>query len=387
MKQYFILRREAPAAQPRSGMFGLLRRAPPEVSTNTAELTDREARDTADDPRTEAITPIMPTRLLQPVALRAAVAPAWGVEAVGADTSPYTGAATTVAVLDTGIDRDHAAVNGVELIEEDFSGDGNGDQHGHGTHCAGTIFGRDHQGMRIGIATGVERALIGKVLDSNGSGQSDWLFDAMLWAMRNRADVVSMSLGFDFAGMVADLIRSGWPAELATSTALEAYRANLKMFDAVMEVLRAHLPFGTSPLVIAAAGNESRRELDPKFKIAASLPAAAQGVVSVAAVEPDGQKYDVADFSNIFATLSAPGVDIVSAAPGGGLQSMSGTSMACPHVAGVAALWWDCLDTGGQRPTPTSVVARLLATARRDVLVSPDETDDVGEGLVFAPQQ
>ncbi len=114
-----------------------------------------------------AVAPSIPMKLIAP--LDVGVTPAaddlaWGVKAVGADTSPLTGNGIVVAVLDTGIDKNHPAFAGVQIIEKDFTGEGNGDQHGHGTHCAGTIFGRTTDGKRIGVAPGVNKALIGKVL-------------------------------------------------------------------------------------------------------------------------------------------------------------------------------------------------------------------------------
>ena len=68
-----------------------------------------------------------------------------------------TGNGIVVAVLDTGIDKNHPAFSGAQIIEKDFSGEGNGDQHGHGTHCAGTILGRTTGGKRIGVAPGVPK--------------------------------------------------------------------------------------------------------------------------------------------------------------------------------------------------------------------------------------
>ena len=141
-------------------------------------------------------------------------------------------------------------------MERDFTGDGNGDGQGHGTHCAGTIFGRDVGGRRIGIARGVTRALIGKVLRNNGSGSSEMLFEGIQWAMQNGAQVISMSLGFDFPGLVRALMEEeDMPAEPAASTALEAYRGHLRMFDALMDMAAARDAFGGSPVVVAAAGN------------------------------------------------------------------------------------------------------------------------------------
>lgn len=78
----------------------------------------------------------------------------------------------------------------------------------------------------------------------------------------------------------------------------------------------------------------------------------------------------------------AVGVDVVSARSGGGLVAMSGTSMAAPHVAGVAALWWERL---GARGSAREVWARLLATARTSGMVGPTGPDDIGSGEVMAP--
>jgi subtilisin family serine protease len=311
---------------------------------------------------------------------------AWGIAAVKADASSCTGDGVVVAVLDTGIDKTHPAFNGVDVTEQDFSGSGNGDHQGHGSHCAGTIFGRDVGGKRIGIARGVKRALIGKVLTDNGSGDSDMIFRGIQWAVEQGAHVVSMSLGFDFPGMVKSLTDSGWPADLATSNALETYRANLRMFDSLMQMTRAMAAFKPGTVIVAAAGNESKTNVKPEYKIAASLPAAAEGVVSVGALQQANGKYGIAFFSNTFPQVAAPGVDILSVKVGGGLRTLSGTSMACPHVAGVAALWWESLRRSGVvNPTAQLVLAKLLATARTDALAPGVAIADRGTGLVTAP--
>lgn len=389
MKDYIILRRRIQPPRSRTSNFSLLGKAPPDVTVQMAAISDKEARDIAEEPETLSISPNMPIRLLKPVnqPVRATAVAEWGIQAIGADTTPFTGENVTVAVLDTGIDSSHPAFAGMSLVQQDFSGEGDGDLQGHGTHCAGTIFGRDCDGTRIGIARGVQKALIAKVLNNAGQGESRWLFKAMQWAMDEGADVMSMSLGFDFPGMVDDLINKGWPPVLATSVALEAYRENLRMFEAILEVMQSNEGFGASPIVIAAAGNESQRTGAQQFKIAKSLPAAARGVISVAALEQAGTQLDVASFSNTFAELSAPGVDIVSAQAGGGLKSASGTSMACPHVAGVATLWRQSLKQSRSRANAAAIGARLAAHSRRDVFVPGVETDDIGEGLVQAPQQ
>ena len=350
------------------------------------DLSNKDVRDLSRDPSVAAIAPVMPTQLIGAFDVedpQAAAAGAWGIGAVRADASTCTGAGVTVAVLDTGIDSTHPAFAGVNLVTKDFSGSGIHDVNGHGTHCAGTIFGRDVNGKRIGVARGVNRALIGKVLGNTGGGESDWLFEAIQWAINEGAQVISMSLGFDFPGMVQRLVAQNWPAALATSRALEAYRANLRMFDALMNISRARIPFDGGAVVVAAAGNESSR---PEFEIAVSLPAAAEGVISVGALGQAGAgKLNVASFSNTFPQLSAPGVAIESARTGGGLRSLSGTSMATPHVAGLAALWWERLRKLQQPAIAPNVTASLLATANPDAIAAGIDVADRGNGCAVAP--
>lgn len=98
------------------------------------------------------------------------------------------------------------AFRGITLIQENFTPDPDGDdRHGHGTHCAGTIFGRDVDGERIGVARGVETALIGKVLDRHGRGSTAGVLRGMQWAEDQGANVISLSLGFDFIALVESL--------------------------------------------------------------------------------------------------------------------------------------------------------------------------------------
>jgi subtilisin family serine protease len=359
----------------------------PEPHVEVHGLESNEVVDIAKDPQVQSVAPIMPTALIKPLEVGVAAAnDAWGIAAVKADASSCTGDGVVVAILDTGIDKTHPAFNGVTITEQDFSGSGNGDHRGHGSHCAGTIFGRDVDGKRIGIARGVKRALIGKVFADNGSGDSDMIFRGIQWAIEQGAQVVSMSLGFDFTGMVKTLTDNGWPVDLATSNALEAYRANLRMFDSLMQMTKAMAAFKPGTVIVAAAGNDSKTNVRPDYKIAASLPAAAEGVTSVGALQQANGKYGIAFFSNTFPLVAAPGVDILSVKVGGGLRTLSGTSMACPHVAGVATLWWESLRKSGfVNPTAQLVLAKLLATARTDPLAPGVAIADRGAGLVTAP--
>jgi subtilisin family serine protease len=356
------------------------------VSGSSEELSDALS-DMARDREVWDAWPMMPTQLIKPfdAAADGDSGDSWGIAAVQADKSEFTGAGTRVAVLDTGIDRAHPAFEGVHIREADFSGCGNGDNNGHGTHCAGTIFGRDVDGSRIGVARGVKQALIGKILGDGGRGTAKAAFDGLIWAMNEGAMVISMSIGFNFPGMVSVLIAEGLEPDLATSQALVAYGRSVRWFDTLMDMAKRRQDLGPGCVVVAAAGNESKRHIRSDYEIAASLPAAAEGVLSTGALarSPDG--YTIAPYSNTFPELCAPGTGIKSAVPGGGLGIKDGTSMACPHVAGVAALWWQAVHDERLRAKADTVTRRIHASCRIDGLAPSVNLAARGSGLVTAP--
>ncbi|MET4023156.1 S8 family serine peptidase [Bradyrhizobium sp. S3.2.12] len=379
---------EAVAAATAEGM------AAQEVFTLARErLDERAAADALREDEVVTGALAMPVTLIAPlgsaedsVADAKAARVSWGVKAIRADVSKYSGVGVKVAVLDTGLDFDHSAFKGrgIEFESEDFTGTGlPTDDHGHGTHCAGTIFGRDVDGVRIGVAPEVTKACIAKVLNDKGRGTSSAVADAIGWAIRKEVDVISMSLGFDFPGM-AERLQEKLPPKLAASQALRAFRDNLRLFDTLMMYSRMRSQRWGGCVIIAAAGNESRTDENPDFRIDVSLPAASQDIVSVGALRKLGQKLGSASFSNVNPTLAAPGVDIVSAARGGELVGMSGTSMACPHVAGIAALWWQALRKENQG-SAQNVAAKLIARADRDVFEPGLGPIDHGAGLALAP--
>ena len=389
-QKYIVLRESAPNTSRMRNLprFGLptLEMGMEAVRLEEIDLSPSERADLSRDPRVRAIAAPMPMKLIEPVASEDA-APAgegstWGVEAVGATHSPFDGSGITVAILDTGIDPNHEAFRGVDLVQKNFTSGSDDDEHGHGTHCAGTIFGADVDGLRIGVARGIERALIGKVLGPDG-GSSATIAEAIQWAVSEGAHVISMSLGIDFPGFVDDLVNlNGLDINPATSIALEQYRANINLFSALMETVQAQGVFGQGTVIVAASGNESDR---PNFEIAVAPPAAGTGVVAVGALEEGAAGFSVARFSNTEVDVSGPGVGVVSAKLGGGLASSSGTSMATPHAAGVAALWADKLLQTTGRVESQPLIAQLIARSSLAPLAGGFLEADVGTGIVQAP--
>jgi subtilisin family serine protease len=365
-----------------------------EIEAFVQDLPPSEVRGLQRDDDVLGAAQSMPLTLIEPVPSTAPIAAfpsenevAWGIKAVGAATSPSTGKGVTVAVLDTGIDKDHPAFAGVEIVGRNFTAgapDDFNDTNSHGTHCAGTIFGRPVNGMRIGVAPGVTKAVIGKVL-GEGGGSTATLFTAINWAIENKAHIVSMSLGMDLVGFRERLAAQGMHAKQATSTAMRVLIDNVRFFDKFGNLLRSGAAFGRSALVVAASGNESDRFGDPSFVLGAAYPAATEDFLSVAAIEQTGDEshpFRVAGFSNAGAKIAGPGVGVISAVPGGGLDSKSGTSMATPHIAGVAALWAQKIMLSS-----SFTAEKVLERLKNSATIPPglDEVD-IGVGIPQAPQ-
>src|SRR5262249_33797538 len=143
-----------------------------DIKAETLVTNEKDRAELRRDPEVVGTAPVMPVHLVVPpdtavASAGAGPAGSWGVEAGGGLDSPRTGAGVRVAVLDTGIDPNHPAFAGISLTPincKNFTNEGDEDINGHGTHCAGTIFGRDVDGKRIGIARGVTEVFIGKVL-------------------------------------------------------------------------------------------------------------------------------------------------------------------------------------------------------------------------------
>ncbi|NUT53118.1 MAG: S8 family serine peptidase [Saccharothrix sp.] len=281
----------------------------------------------------------------------------WGLQAVGANLSSVTGKGVRVAVLDTGFTVAHPDFAGRTVVTQSFiNGESVDDAHGHGTHCIGSAAGpRQVAGGGPGYGVAHEADIYaGKVLSNRGSGSDSGILAGIEWAIANDCAVVSMSLGA--------AVRPGTPHSQIFEQA--AMRAMAK---------------GT--LIVAAAGNESNR---PGKVAPVGHPANCPSILSVGAV--DVQRA-LAFFScGTVDTVGqvdvvGPGVDIYSSwnVEDGGLgmhKRIQGTSMATPHVAGIAVLIAEKYGARGWE-----LWARLAQNARRLGLPSTD----VGAGLVQAP--
>lgn len=357
--------------------------------------SDDEIRELRSDPDVIAVAPDLPVTLVDPRACAPTAlddarlaGSSWGAIDFAGLAKLDAGRGVSVAVLDTGIDTGHVAFKGVTFDCKNYTSEIDpSDLNGHGTHCAGTIFGRDVEGVRIGVARGIERVFSAKVLDSNGRGSAASIIEALHDAHAWGANIISLSVGIDFSAQVDDWIKSGMPRAQAISRGMTSFASYVRLFDRVSEIL--HRPSAKSDagcVVVAAAGNSSRRSQRVPSIVDAGLPAAAENVISVGAYGINGSILAISDFSCSNPSLAAPGENITSAKVSGGLVTMSGTSMAAPHVAGLAAIWWSTLPSTVSRERAGLVRALIRNSCLGNVRSVGLAPSDFGEGIPTVPQ-
>lgn len=245
--------------------------------------------------------------------------------------------------LDTGVDGNHPMLKDAFSAFAEFNYIGKPvfpdpaphDTDRHGTHTAGTIVGREVMGNRMGVAP---KARLASAIVIEGGKTTYRILGGINWALQQGVRVLSMSLGLpgnvdDFLGIIRTVRESG-------------------------------------VLVIVAIGNEGRDT--------SRSPGNYRAVLSVGAID---EKDGVATFSSsqglpppkgrVVPDLVGPGVGVVSAAPGGRFASMDGTSMAAPHIAGLAALLFQAKPAA----TPDQVEKAIFASCKRDKTMSRDRAN------------
>jgi subtilisin family serine protease len=262
----------------------------------------------------------------------------YGIDLVDADLSSTsagngsgTVADTNIYVIDTGVDGSHPDLHVVESVSFAKGGSRSGDCNGHGTHVSGTIAAKDDTQGVVGVAPGAAIHAV-KVLNCQGSGQWSWIISGINWVTANHGGnaVANMSLGGGANQAVDDAVRNS-----AASGVFYSLSAGNSNADACTQ----------SP---ARTGMTD-------------------GIMTVAAIDSQSRE---ASWSNYGPCVDiwAPGVNVQSTWTGGGYNTISGTSMASPHVAGGGALYRSRHDTD-----PAGVEAALKSAAVNAGTTSKDD--------------
>lgn len=217
------------------------------------------------------------------------------------------GEGINIAIIDSGCDVDHESLKDNIVAVRNFTDEDKKnpniviDRVGHGTHVAGIIAANGNNNTVMGVAPWANLYIL-KAIDRTGSGKVNWVVNAINYAVDQKVDIISMSLGMS--------------------------ENDPKLEKAVKHAVNNNI------LVVCAAGNEGDGDADA-FEY--SYPAAYIDVISVGAVDKKGVPAEFSN-SNLVVDLVAPGVDILSTYPNDQFALLSGTSMAAPHVTGSLAL-------------------------------------------------
>lgn len=247
----------------------------------------------------------------------------WGQSLIGLDKLPKekrTGAGVKIAIIDSGCDNSHPSLSHITL-GKDFTGDSdpnswNKDKVGHGTHCAGIIAARGNSNNPFnGFAPNAEIHIL-RVFPNGDYGD---VADALKYCRENQIDIVNMSLG----GTPAINFVLEEQIELAVNSGIACIAASGNSASAVMYP-------ASSPNTLAVAAVGDYKQLQPKTW---ELTTKQDGFIA-----SDG--IFLADFNCLGPEVDvfAPGVGVISTFLGGGYKPKSGTSMAAPHISGLAAL-------------------------------------------------
>ncbi len=319
-----------------------------------------------------------------PPALDPQVTP-WGVGRIGADLSTYTGAGIDIYIIDTGIDVDHADLNVVASVNctHESGGkpwlrtvtcvaDDGDDDNGHGTHVGGTAAALDNGIGVLGVAPGANLTAV-KVLDQNGSGKFSWVIAGM--------DYVTDEVMANGQPAVANMSLSGGGSKSGTCTDA-GYTGTDALYAAACNAANAGV------ILAVAAGNADA-------DAANSVPAAFDdAVITVSATNASDDWPYWSNWGNDSAAwtgnasapvaIAAPGVGVLSTWNDGLLNTISGTSMATPHVAGAVALWLEGVSQSADYSAFTNARAALLGAAESTAGFSNTSGNPHAEDLLDA---
>jgi subtilisin family serine protease len=333
-----------------------------------AKLTPAQVEELRSDPEVAFVSPDRPVHAL--ATLAAGETAPTGTRRVGSATATTARgpSGVNVAVIDSGVDLDNPDLNAVSGVNCAGAGPAD-DDNGHGTHVAGTIAARNTGSGVTGVAPGT-RVVAVKVLDASGGGTFSQIICGIDWVTSTRTDADPAN---DIAVANMSLGGAGSPVKDCATTTDPMHRA-----------ICASTAAGVTYVV--AAGNDG---WDFDYAYSPDLPAAYPQVLTVtAASDSDGRSGAVggaptctigegddryASFSNFAATtggaqhtIAAPGVCITSTWPGGVQNTISGTSMATPHVTAAVAL---CLNESGVAGpcaglSPSAIAQRMRSDAK-----------------------
>lgn len=313
----------------------------------SAEIPEAKVAELRNDPSVELVEQVQPVSISQSSTYQSLP---WGINYIDGDISSTragdgygTVSNVRVYIVDSGI-QPHSDINvvGGRNFVTGMLSSAWGDDHGHGTHVAGTVGARDNSQWVVGVAPGAPLYSL-RVLDATGSGNSSIVVSALDWLA---AQVRSQKSAGTYLPTVVNMSLGG-PASSATDYAVRSLIAQ-------------------GVVVVAAAGNNN-------VDASSSSPARVTEAITVGAHDNYGRKASFSNFGSVV-DLSAPGVSIVSTYKNGGAAWMSGTSMAAPHVAGAAALYLS--KSTNRYSTPQQVRDRLVADARAVVTGVPYGTSN-----------
>lgn len=220
----------------------------------------------------------------------------------------FKGKDVLIAVIDTGCDAQHPDLEDRVIGGRNFTDDDNGDPDvftdysGHGTHVAGTIAAVNAESGVIGVAPEAKLLILKALAGEEGSGAYEWIINAIEYAISEKADIISMSLG--------------GPSDVP------------ELHEVIQKAVQNQI------LVVCSAGNEG----DGNSKTSEfSYPGCYNEVISVGAISLQ-RKSSYFTNSNNEIDAVAPGEKIISTIPGGKYAVFSGTSMSAPHVSGALAI-------------------------------------------------